>query len=75
MLTTESRSFQSGTLNLCRSKGCKVARCQHWMFEKKSATQQESKHIRKARVRVPDDLKISAQETGSILKIGFVMSD
>ena len=39
MLTTVSRSFQKGTLNLCRSKICKVICCQSWRFEKKSAAQ------------------------------------
>ena len=33
------RSFQRGTVGLCRSTGCKVTSCQSWKFEKNSATQ------------------------------------
>ena len=37
------RSFQKGTLGLCKSTGCKVTSCQSWRFEKNSAAQHESR--------------------------------
>ena len=38
-LLRRMRSFQRGTVGLCRSTGIKVASCQSWRFEKYSATQ------------------------------------
>ena len=36
------RSFQRGTVGLCRSTGCKVTSCQIWRFEKNSPARLES---------------------------------
>ena len=38
MFLKSFRSFQRGTVELCRSKGCKVSSSQSWRFEKNSAT-------------------------------------
>ena len=32
------RSFQRGTVGLCKSNGCKFLSCQSWRFERNSAT-------------------------------------
>ena len=100
------KSFQNGTLIVCRSTGCKVTSCQSWRFEKNSAARLESNHTCAVQVPVLDNLiilkiswtvtlqpfdlqrltlpfwkdldpignKVSAQETGSILKISFALS-
>ena len=49
------RSFQRGTVGLCRSIGVKIARCQSWRFKKNLATRPTSNHTSAARVRFPDD--------------------
>ena len=49
------RSFQRGTVGLCRSTGFKVTSCHIWRFEKNSAIQPTSNHTSAARVRFPDD--------------------
>ena len=49
------RSFQRGTVGLCRSTGIKITSCQCWRFEKNSATRPTSNHTSAARVRFTDD--------------------
>ena len=53
------RSFQRGTVGLCRSNSCRVMSCQSWRFEKNSAARPESNHKRAARARLPDGKIIS----------------
>ena len=49
------RSFQRGTVGLCRSTGCKDTSCQSWRSEKNPAALPTSNHTSAARVRFPDD--------------------
>ena len=49
------KSFQSGTVGLCRSNSCKVMSYQILSFEKNSATRLESNHTWEAQVRLLDD--------------------
>ena len=46
------KSFQRGTVGLCRSIGVKVTSCQSWKFEKNSASRPESNHSPAAQVQV-----------------------
>ena len=49
------RSFQRGTVSICRSIGIKVTSCQSWRFEKNSAMRPTLNHTRAAWVRFPDE--------------------
>ena len=45
MLTTRVRSFQRGTLGLCRSKDCKVTTCQSWRMILSSGNRTRAAHV------------------------------
>ena len=49
------RSFQRGTVGLCRSTGVKVTSCQSWRFEKNSANWPTSNHTSASQVWFLDD--------------------
>ena len=50
------RSFNRGTVSLCRSKGCKTTSCQSSRSEKNPAARSTSNHTSAARIQCPDDI-------------------